>query len=197
MIASLSASASSGSRDRATSSCASVLARRLGDHAHDRFRSRRPNVHPSVRPGQPQPVLRIRLGVREGPLERSVHRVEAARSAGPACPSRSRIAGSDATISDSGLPLLQQQLQDRAAPTGASRPRCTSDRMTPPFPSPPIGASRSRIRVATFTSPTGARMTSTPGLAGDVIDHPAGREVRDDHGPFGAAAPACAASASV
>src|SRR5688500_11974275 len=34
--------------------------------------------------------------------------------------------------------------------------------MTPPFPSPPTGARSSRMRTATFTSPTGARITLDP-----------------------------------
>src|ERR1019366_997021 len=49
-----------------------------------------------------------------------------------------------------------------ATPSGASRPRCSSGRMTPPFPSPPITAFSARMRSATFTSPTGARITRWP-----------------------------------
>jgi hypothetical protein len=42
------------------------------------------------------------------------------------------------------------------------RPEMHSGRITPPFPSPPIGAPSSRIRTATFTSPTGVRIACTP-----------------------------------
>ena len=103
--------ASSGSRDRRTSSPRLRLVRRLGDHAHDRLRSRRSHVHPPIRPRQPQPVLRVRRRVAETPRAARRTPCPGSRSAGRACPSRSRTAAASATICDSGRPSSTQQLQ--------------------------------------------------------------------------------------
>ena len=70
----------------------------------------------------------------------------------------------DKVIADSARPSSTSTCRMRAAPIGASRPRWTSGRMTPPFPSPPWGAPRSRMRAARCPSPTGARTASPPAV---------------------------------
>ena len=158
-------SASSGSRDRAHQLPSLRVGRRLGDHPHDRLRARRPNVHPPVRPRQPEAILRVGRSVRERRAQCLVHRYRAERPAGRACPSRSRTAAARRRCPTAARPPRAAvgataprppAHRVRGAPPGESRRRCLRRRS---------GALSSRMRTATFTSPTGARITGTPAAA--------------------------------
>src|SRR6267378_1632520 len=86
----------------------------------------------------------------------------------PSCGPRGTFAltiayrGAPATISLTVFPSRASSASTSAAASGASRPACSAGYITPPFPSPPMGALSSMILRATCASPTGARTTLAP-----------------------------------
>ena len=114
-----------------------------------------------------------RAGVRPGRRRR--HRrnaCAAARTADPAAttwapwPSRWCSGATTPPGPDTVTPDVARRCKIRATPRGASRPMWRAGYITPPFPSPPMTAPRSRMARATLASPTGARSAGWPRLHG-------------------------------